>query len=175
VQPSPNLPTLDSATAYPGTVLFEGTQVSEGRGTTRPFELVGAPYIQSREYADFLNGLGLPGVYFRPAFFQPAFNKWENQVCGGVQVHVRNRDIYEPYLTGIAALAAAFSLYPDCFKWRDPPYEYEFEKLPIQILCGCEEIPRMIEQGVPPAGIRQSWQEDLEDFSRRRDAYLLYA
>lgn len=175
VQPSPNLPTLDSATVYPGTVLFEGTQVSEGRGTTRPFELIGAPYIDGREYAGALNDLRLPGVYFRPAYFQPVFHKWEHQVCGGVQIHVQERDVYEPYLTGIAALRAAFSLYPGFFKWRDPPYEYEFEKLPVEILCGCGEIPGMIEQGVSPADIRQSWQGELEDFSRKRDAYLLYA
>lgn len=175
VQPSPNLPTLDSATVYPGSVLFEGTHVSEGRGTTRPFELIGAPYVNGRKYAEALNDLRLPGVFFRPVSFQPCFHKWANQVCGGVQIHVKNRDIYEPYLTGIAALGTAFSLYPGQFKWRDPPYEYESEKLPIEILCGCGEIPRMIERGTSPLDIRQSWQEELKEFSRKRDAYLLYA
>jgi uncharacterized protein YbbC (DUF1343 family) len=174
VQPSPNLPTLDSATVYPGMVLFEGTNISEGRGTTRPFEIIGAPYIQSKRYADFLNGLGLAGVYFRPVSFQPTFHKWANEVCGGVQVHVENRDSFEPYLTGIAAVAAARSMYGNFFKWRDPPYEYEYDKLPIEIICGCRNIPAMIERGISPDAVRPSWREDLEEFAQKRERYLLY-
>ncbi|MEJ2245633.1 MAG: DUF1343 domain-containing protein [Acidobacteriota bacterium] len=174
IQPSPNLPTLDSAIVYPGMVLFEGTNISEGRGTTRPFELVGAPFIRSRPYAEYLNKIGLPGVYFRPAFFQPTFNKWAGKVCGGVQVHVRDREIFEPYLTGIAAVSAAHSLYPEFFEWRDPPYEYEFEKMPIEIICGSRKIPDMIEHRVPQDQIRQSWQKDIDDFIRLRKPHLLY-
>jgi len=174
IQPSPNLPTLDSATVYPGMVLFEGTPISEGRGTTRPFELIGAPFIKSRSYADHLNGIGLPGVYFRPAYFQPTFNKWAEEMCGGVQVHVKDRKRFEPYLTGIAAISAIHSLYPESFKWRYPPYEYEFEKKPIEVICGSSEIPEMIEHDVPWDNIRQSWQDDLEVFNHRRAPYLLY-
>jgi uncharacterized protein YbbC (DUF1343 family) len=174
VQPSPNLPTLDSATVYPGTVLFEGTIVSEGRGTTRPFEYVGAPGIDGREYADYLNNLGLPGVVFRPVSFEPAFNKWAGDMCGGVQIHVRDRERFEPFITGIAALSALRSLYPDLFRWRNPPYEYEFEKMPIEILCGCRAIPDMIDRGVRWERIRLSWQDELADFVRRREAYLMY-
>ena len=174
IQPSPNLPTLDSVTVYPGMVLFEGTQSSEGRGTTRPFELIGAPFIRSRQYADHCNSLNLPGVYFRPAYFQPTFNKWAGEICGGVQVHVTDRDRFEPYLAGIAAVAGVRALYPELFKWRDPPYEYEFEKRPIEILCGCREIPDMIDSGVPLDQIRESWQNDVDTFRRRRKPYLLY-
>jgi uncharacterized protein YbbC (DUF1343 family) len=174
IQPSPNLPTLDSAMVYPGMVLFEGTNISEGRGTTRPFELVGAPFIQSRPYAEYLNDIGLPGVYFRPAFFQPTFNKWAGEMCGGVQVHVRNRERFEPYLTGIAAVSAVHSLYPEFFKWRDPPYEYEFERMPIEIICGGRKIPDMIEHRVPCDQIRQSWQKDIDDFIRLRKPHTLY-
>jgi len=174
IHPSPNLPTLDSATVYPGTVLLEGTHISEGRGTTRPFELIGAPFIQSRQYAEYLNDIDLPGVHFRPAHFQPTFNKWEGEMCGGVQVHVKDRETFEPYLTGIAAISAVHSLYPEFFKWCDPPYEYEFEKMPVEILCGNREIPEMIERGARWDQIRQFWQKDVDDFKRLREPYLLY-
>lgn len=173
-QPSPNLPTLDSATVYPGMVLVEGTRLSEGRGTTRPFEFIGAPYIQSRQFADYLNGLGLPGVFFRPVYFEPAFQKWAGRMCGGAQVHVKNRSEFEPYLTGISVISAARALYPDSFQWLEPPYEYEYEKLPIEILCGGRAIPEMTEQGLPPDQIRRSWQADVARFLGQRRPYLLY-
>ena len=174
IQPSPNLPTIDTAAVYPGMVLFEGTQCSEGRGTTRPFEFIGAPFIRSRHYADYCNSLELPGVYFRPASFLPTFNKHAGEMCGGVQVHVTDRGRYEPYLTGIAAVSAVRSLYPGFFKWSDPPYEYEFNKKPIEILCGCREVPDMIENGISWNRIRQYWQEDVQAFKRLRKPFLLY-
>lgn len=174
IQPSPNLPTLDTATVYPGSVLVEGTGLSEGRGTTRPFEMIGAPYIHSRSFAEYLNGLGLPGVVFRPAHFQPTFNKWGGEMCGGIQIHVIDRNQFEPYLTGIAVISAGYALYPESFKWREPPYEYEYEKKPIEILCGGKEIPDMIRCRVPPDEIRASWQGDVEGFLVKRRQYLLY-
>ena len=174
VLPSPNLPTLESATVYPGMVLVEGTHLSEGRGTTRPFEFVGAPYIQPKQYASVLNGLGLPGILFRPSYFEPTFQKWAGQMCGGVQLHVTDREIFEPYLTGINIISAARMLYAGAFRWREPPYEYEYEKLPIEILCGGKTIPKMIEQGLPPDEIKLSWQADVAGFCARRASYLLY-
>jgi uncharacterized protein YbbC (DUF1343 family) len=174
VQPSPNLPTVDSAVVYPGSVLVEGTCLSEGRGTTRPFEMIGAPFINSRSYAARLNALDLPGVWFRPAYFQPTFQKWAGQMCGGVQIHVRDREIYEPYLTGIALLSAARALYPESFKWREPPYEYEHQKLPIEILCGGNSVPDSIWRGTPLDQIKQSWQNEVAAFLRQRSPYILY-
>jgi uncharacterized protein YbbC (DUF1343 family) len=174
VQPSPNLPTLDSAVVYPGMVLLEGTHLSEGRGTTRPFELAGAPYIDSRNFAAYLNKLDLPGVWFRPAYFQPTFQKWAGTICGGIQIHVKDRARFEPYLTGISIISAARALYPEKFEWRQPPYEYEYEKMPIEILCGGKEVPEMIESGASCDQIRQSWQEDVSAFFRLRKPYLLY-
>jgi uncharacterized protein YbbC (DUF1343 family) len=174
IQPSPNLPTLDSATVYPGTVLVEGTLLSEGRGTTRPFEFVGAPFINSSWYAEQLNSCELPGVRFRPAYFQPTFQKWAGEMCGGIQIHVIDRDVFEPYLTGIAIISAARNLYPESFQWRNPPYEYEYEKSPIQILSGGSQIPDMIESGAPLVEIRQSWQKDLSEFMTRRKKHLIY-
>jgi uncharacterized protein YbbC (DUF1343 family) len=174
VMPSPNLPTIDSATVYPGTVLIEGTTLSEGRGTTRPFELIGAPYINSRIFAEKLNALELPGVRFRPANFQPTFQKWMGEMCGGIQIHVQDRERYEPYLTGIAIISTAVSLYPEAFQWRNPPYEYEYEKLPIEILCGGKSIPGMIQNGAAVHQIRQSWEKDVDAFRKQREPYLLY-
>jgi uncharacterized protein YbbC (DUF1343 family) len=174
IQPSPNLPTLDSATVYPGSVLVEGTCLSEGRGTTRPFELIGAPFIGSRPYAERLNALDLPGVRFRPAYFEPTFQKWAGQMCGGIQIHVTDRERFEPYLTGIAVISVARSLYPESFRWREPPYEYETKKLPIEILCGERKIVDMILREASWGEIRQSWQADIETFRRQRAPYLLY-
>ncbi len=174
IQPSPNLPTLESAVVYPGMVLVEGTNLSEGRGTTRPFEMIGAPFIHSRSYAEHLNALNLPGVWFRPAYFQPTFQKWAGQMCGGIQVHVRDRGAFEPYLTGIAAISLARTLYPESFRWRDPPYEYEYKKMPIEILCGSHAIFSMLEGKTPLEQVRQSWQEEVAGFLRLRSSYLLY-
>jgi len=172
--PSPNMPTLDSAAVYPGMVLIEGTCLSEGRGSTRPFELAGAPFIQPAPFARALESLGLPGVRFRPTWFQPTFQKWAGTLCGAVQIHVQARELFEPYLTGIAVISAARKLYPDEFQWRRPPYEYENEKRPIDILCGGSRVPRMIDQGASIGEIRESWQPDLEAFERQRRRYLLY-
>ena len=174
VQPSPNLPTLESAIVYPGMVLVEGTTLSEGRGTARPFEYVGAPYIRPEELASRLNSLGLPGVAFRPAYFEPTFQKWGGVMCGGVQLHVRDRNSFEPYLTGITVISLVKLLYPDSFGWRQPPYEYEYERLPIEILCGGRKVPSLIDRGATPAEIRESWREDVASFRRLRARYLLY-
>ena len=174
VQPSPNIPTLDSAVVYPGAVLVEGTHLSEGRGTTRPFEYVGAPYIKARDYAGQLNSLGLPGVVFRPAYFQPTFQKWAGQMCGGVQFHVTDRDAFEPCLTGVMAIATARQMYPLEFSWLQPPYEYEYERMPIEILCGGQRLPQLIDSGTDPDEIRAFWRNDSARFERQRRPYLLY-
>ena len=104
VMPSPNMPTLDAAVVYPGTVLFEGTNLSEGRGTTRPFELVGAPWIDADRFAEAMNALDLPGVYFRPAVFEPTFQKHAQRACGGCQIHVTDRLTFRPVITGVALI-----------------------------------------------------------------------
>ena len=148
VLPSPNMPTLDSATVFPGTVHFEGTQVSEGRGTTKPFELIGAPYIDPDDYADRLNGLGLPGVFFRSCVFQPTFQKHAGVSCGGVQIHVLDRDSFEPWLAGIAMVKFAHDMYPDEFRWKVPPYEYVFDKNPFDVISGTAKIREAFEQGI---------------------------
>jgi len=136
VMPSPNMPTLETATIYPGMCLFEGTNISEGRGTTRPFEIFGAPFINAEKLCAELNGLKLPGVFFRENYFQPTFQKFAGQLCAGAQIHVIDRERFQPFKTGIEIIRAIRSLYPDHFEWKQPPYEYEREKLPIEILLG---------------------------------------
>jgi len=174
VMPSPNIPTLDTAIVYPGTVLFEGTSVSEGRGTTRPFELIGAPGVVSERFADELNRHQLPGVFFRPAVFEPTFHKHARQSCGGCQIHVLDREAFRPVVTGVTLVAAFRAADPERFRWRDPPYEYEHEKLPFDILAGSAELRRQIESGVTAEDIARSWEPAVADFRTLRRQYLLY-
>jgi uncharacterized protein YbbC (DUF1343 family) len=130
------MPTLDTAIVYPGMCLFEATNVSEARGTTRPFELFGAPWIDSPELCDALNALKLPGVYFREHYFEPTFHKYAKQICNGAQIHVLDRESFLPFETAVQILRYLFHRYPNDFAWKAPPYEYEYKKLPIDILLG---------------------------------------
>jgi uncharacterized protein YbbC (DUF1343 family) len=175
VIPSPNLPTLDSAIVYPGAVLFEGTMVSEGRGTTRPFELIGAPYADAERLAAAMNARGLPGVRFRPAVFEPTFQKHAKQTCGGCQIHVRDRDTFRPVRTAVELIAEFRRQAPTRFAWREPPYEYEHDKQPIDILYGSDRLRQTVDAGEDVAELVASWTRDEEDFRRSREAYLLYS
>jgi uncharacterized protein YbbC (DUF1343 family) len=174
VMPSPNMPTLETALVYPGTVLFEGTTLSEGRGTTRPFELVGAPGVEAERFAREMNRLDLPGVTFRPAVFEPTFQKHARTPCGGCQVHVTDRRTFKPVMTGVALIDGLHRADPARELWRQPPYEYEIEKLPFDILAGSSRLRLDIEQGRPLHDIAESWQDDERAFLTRRKSYLLY-
>jgi uncharacterized protein YbbC (DUF1343 family) len=136
VMPSPNMPTLDTATVYPGMCLLEGTNISEGRGTTRPFEIFGAPFIDPEKLSSELNALNLPGVFFRENYFQPTFHKFAGELCGGAQIHVTDRDEFRPFLTGVEIIKRSRKMHPEQFQWKQPPYEYEWKRLPIEILIG---------------------------------------
>jgi uncharacterized protein YbbC (DUF1343 family) len=136
VMPSPNMPTLDTATVYPGMCLLEGTNLSEGRGTTRPFEIFGAPFIEAEALVCALDQLQLPGVKFRENWFQPSFHKFAGEICAGAQLHVTDRNSFMPYRTGIDIVRTSRRLYPDFFMWKKPPYEYEYERLPIEVPLG---------------------------------------
>ena len=175
VMPSPNMPTLETAVVYPGTVLFEGTNVSEGRGTTRPFELVGAPWVVAETFAADLNRRKLGGVIFRPAVFEPTFHKHVKETCGGCQLHVTDRNVFRPVLAAVLLTEAFRNASRDRFRWRDPPYEYEHEKLPIDILVGSSSVREQIEAEVPAEAIARSWEPDVEAFEKIRQRFLSYS
>ena len=174
VLPSPNMPTLDTAIVYPGMVLFEGTLLSEGRGTTRPFEIVGAPWVDGERLAESMNGQALPGVRFRPVVFEPTFQKHARETCGGCQVHVTDRRAFRPVLTAVTLLAAFRRQSPERFAWRQPPYEYEHEKMPIDILYGSDALRTMIDAGTPGKEIAAGWGADVRRFEDVRARCLLY-
>jgi uncharacterized protein YbbC (DUF1343 family) len=174
VIPSPNLPTLDSAIVYPGAVLIEGTMLSEGRGTTRPFELIGAPWIDGERLAANMNARELPGVRFRPAFFQPTFQKHAQQTCGGCQLHVLNRAAFKPLRTVVELIDEFRRQEPRRFAWRQPPYEYEREKEPIDILYGSDRLRETLDADGDVEALLASWHQDEEHFRRTRAQFLLY-
>ena len=174
VLPSPNIPTVEAAVVYPGTVLFEGTNVSEGRGTTRPFELIGAPWVDAEALAETLAAYALPGVHFRPVVFEPTFQKHAKRACGGCQIHVLDRAAFPAVETAVALLVEIRAQNPASFEWRQPPYEYEHTKLPIDILAGSSELRQQIEAGVPVRRISESWVPGHERFRTARNPYLLY-
>lgn len=174
IMPSPNMPTIDTATVYPGGCLLEGTNISEGRGTTRPFELLGAPYLDPFELTDTLAAFELPGVSFRPVSFTPTFDKWTGVSCNGVQIHVTDRLSYKPFLTGVAIIQACVRLAPDDFAWRKEAYEFVDDIPAIDLLFGNDKIRPAIEQHADPFELEQEWRKDQEEFLKRRDPFLLY-
>jgi uncharacterized protein YbbC (DUF1343 family) len=175
VMPSPNMPTLDTATVYPGMCLLEGTNLSEGRGTTRPFEIFGAPFIEPGTLVKKLEEIELPGVVFRPMYFQPTFQKHAGKLCGGAQIHVIGRSKFRPFKTGVAVLGAVHDLYPGHFAWKRPPYEYETKKMPIDILAGTGRLRKYIESGEKLDRMEEWWKEESIQFDKEhRKKYLIY-
>jgi uncharacterized protein YbbC (DUF1343 family) len=168
VLPSPNLPTVDSCLAFSGTCPLEGTNVSEGRGTTRPFELLGAPFVDAKALAAALNGRDLPGVRFRACHFTPTFSKWQGETCHGVQLHVLDRAAFRPVRTGLEVLAALRRLWPGQFAWRK-------DGKTADRLLGDRRVREGIERGLAPEEIEAAWQPDLERFRARRERVLALA
>jgi uncharacterized protein YbbC (DUF1343 family) len=175
VLPSPNMPTVETAFVYPGGCLLEGTNLSEGRGTTRPFEIFGAPFVDGRKLAAVLQAWNLPGCRFRPLDFQPTFHKFAGQVCGGVQVHVTDRATFESVATYTAAISAISEMWPEGFAWKQPPYEYEQTKLPIDILAGGTRWREQLEAGLSPWQMKAGWLEELRAFADLAEAHRHYA
>ena len=174
VLPSPNMPTVDTAVVFPATVHFEGTELSEGRGTTKPFELIGAPFIDPYDYSAELRKYNFAGVAFRETSFRPTFQKCAEQNCGGVQIHVTKREAFTPVIVGIAMIKTAYDMYTDQFQWKQTAYEYVFDKNPFDVVCGTDKIRKAIESGESLKTIEESWAEGLEEFKKIREAYLLY-
>jgi uncharacterized protein YbbC (DUF1343 family) len=174
VLPSPNIPTIDTTVVFPATVHLEGTQMSEGRGTTKPFEFAGAPYIDAEEFAGALAEFEFPGVYFRACGFMPTFQKHAGQACGGIQIHVTDRETFEPTIAGIAIVKTAFDMYGAHFRWKDPPYEYEYDRNPFDLISGTSKVREAIERGDSLDSIQASWETPLAGFRRLRERFLLY-
>jgi uncharacterized protein YbbC (DUF1343 family) len=174
VMPSPNIPTLDSAIVFPGTVHIEGTTASEGRGTTRPFELVGAPWIHAEKFAKALNRRDLPGVFFRPVVFEPTFQKHARVACGGCQIHVLDREAFKPVLTGFAVIDEMRAADPASFGWKPPPYEYEHDKQPIDVIAGAKSFRTAIDAGERAEAIVERAHEGERAFKDLREPFLLY-
>jgi uncharacterized protein YbbC (DUF1343 family) len=175
ILPSPNMPTVDTAFVYPGLCLIEGTNVSEGRGTTRPFEIIGAPFIDGHTLATRLAGYDLPGVRFRPLSFRPTFQKHAGKSCGGIQLHVTDRTTFRPYRTGVALLRELWSVGGDAFAWRTEPYEFVSHRPAIDLLTGGAEVRLGIERAAAPEEIFATWLKAERAFSERRRPFLLYA
>ncbi len=174
VMPSPNMPTLDTALCYPGQCLLEGTNLSEGRGTTRPFEIFGAPFCDPHAFRERLQSWDLPGVRFRPLWFEPTFHKHRGESCGGLMLHVTDRQAYRPFATGVAVVAAARELWPERFRWRTERYEF-VEGIPaFDLLCGTDAVRLAIERGAAPASIGASWAEEQAAFASRRSRFMHY-
>ena len=174
VPPSPNIPTVSTAVVFPATVFLEGTQISEGRGTTKPFEVVGAPYINAKEFTDALTSLQLKGVIFQALNFLPSFQKHANTNCNGVLIHITDRMKFNSVLTGIAIIKTVFDLYPEEFKWKTTPYEYVFERNPFDVISGTTKIRESLESKKGLDEFKNYLDRGLEEFCLVRNKYLIY-
>lgn len=174
VFPSPNMPTPETALVYPGQVIWEGTNISEGRGTTLPFELFGSPFLEHDRILDQLNNDELPGCFLRPLRFIPTSGKWANEICQGFQVHVTESKAFRPYRTSLLLLQTIMLLYPENFRYKQPPYEYEYTRLPLDCILGSESVRRKLADGVSVLELEKEWCQDTEIFTNRRQNYLLY-
>ncbi|HYV86420.1 MAG TPA: DUF1343 domain-containing protein [Patescibacteria group bacterium] len=174
VLPSPNMPTYDTALVYPGQVLLEGTNVSEGRGTTRPFEIFGAPFIDIARVRRRFERRRLPGLTLRPHSFEPTFHKHAGKVCHGFQLHVTDPRAYRPYLTTLALLQDIIAEHGAEFAWKEPPYEYVTDKLPIDVLLGDPAVRSALENGSSLTALERSWRREIDAFRRESLPFRFY-
>lgn len=174
VAPSPNLPTPVSALVYPGQVLWEGTNISEGRGTTQPFELFGAPFLDTAQIHARITASRMPGVILRPVGFEPTSGKWQGRLCRGFQLHITDRTTFRPYRTALFLLHAIVALHRERFEWKSPPYEYEYQRLPIDLILGDTALRTQIEAGADINRLEASWGEKTVKFLSLRKDFLLY-
>jgi uncharacterized protein YbbC (DUF1343 family) len=174
IMPSPNMPLLETALVYPGQVIWEGTNISEGRGTCRPFEIFGAPFINPSVIKQGLASKDIEGCYLQEYYFRPTFNKWVGKLCGGFMIHVLDPHIYRPYRTSLALLKSIIETYRDEFGWRKPPYEYDFKRLPIDLILGDSSIRTNLEEGKDIREILEYCSKGLGDFLESRRPYLIY-
>ena len=174
VPPSPNMPTLETALLYPGLCLIESTTLSEGRGTTRPFHLVGAPWVDARGLVERLRAMNLPGVDFRATWFRPEFQKFAHEVCAGIELHITDRGALEPLALGLHLLKTIFDLHPEDFTWRPEPYEFVGDVPALDLLTGSAEAREIFETGGELAPLFDRWNQEVVDFNRSLEGVLLY-
>jgi len=175
VFPSPNMVSPATSLVYPGQVIWEGTNISEGRGTCLPFEIFGAPFFNCDEILDKIQvNIDLDGCFLRPLTFEPTSNKWAGQACHGFQIHVTDPAVFRPYLTSLALLQAVIHLYPETFQYKEPPYEYEYERLPMDLILGDRNVRKALEHDESINKMEESWQNDLDDFDKLRQEVFLY-
>ena len=174
VPPSPNLPTPVSAMVYPGQVLWEGTNISEGRGTTQPFELFGAPFLDTEKILFFMGGADLPGALLREVCFEPTSNKWNGEQCHGFQIHITDPELYRPYITSLRLMEAVIYNHGKSFQWKTPPYEYEHHRFPIDLISGDTKIRKAFESRVKIDKFEKVWANGLENFNKTRRRFYLY-
>ncbi len=174
VFPSPNMPTWATALVYPGQVIWEGTTVSEGRGTCLPFELFGAPYLEHDRLLAALDQEDLAGCLLRPVAFEPTSNKYQGLLCNGFHLQVTDRRLFQPYRTSLALMAGLLELYSDQFGYKDPPYEYEDDKMPIDMILGNRGVRESLQSGAKPAELEDGWRQDIDGFDQLRREFFLY-
>ncbi|MBS3809845.1 MAG: DUF1343 domain-containing protein [Desulfobacterales bacterium] len=174
VAPSPNLPAPSSVMVYPGQVIWEGTNISEGRGTALPFEIFGAPFIDTEAIGRALGNSSFAGALLRPAVFEPTSGKWAGKPCHGLQIHVTDRHKYQPYQTSLKLLSVILDLFRNEFAWKKPPYEYEWEKLPFDLITGDPDIRRQLEAGADTDQLAENWQPQIERYLQEVRQFYLY-
>jgi uncharacterized protein YbbC (DUF1343 family) len=174
IMPSPNMPFFETVLVYPGQVIWEGTNISEGRGTCRPFEIFGAPFINPLIIKKELTSKDIEGCHLQEYYFRPTFNKWERKLCGGFMIHVLNPKSYRPYRTSLSLLKIIIETYRDEFAWRKPPYEYDFKRPPIDIILGNSSIRATLEEGKDIDELLEDCSKELEGFLESRKPYLIY-
>jgi uncharacterized protein YbbC (DUF1343 family) len=173
--PSPNMPTPETALVYPGQVIWEGTNISEARGTTLPFELFGAPFVDCQKLMDFIEKKYiLPGCRLRPILFEPTSNKWSGEQCNGFQIIVTSSEKFKPYFTSLALLQSIIALWPDRFEYKEPPYEYEYSRLPLDLILGSSRLRKELGEQKKLSELESGWMHGLLEFEQLRKNYFLY-
>lgn len=174
IMPSPNMPLPQTAQVYPGQVIWEGTNVSEGRGTCRPFEIFGAPYFETKGIQDALETEDMAGCVLQPYSFRPTFHKWAEEICHGFMIHILDPDLYRPYTTSLAILKTIMKVHRNELRWKAPPYEYEYDRRPIDLILGDPSLCNELESDPAISSLEEKWSGELKAYIQWREPYLLY-
>lgn len=174
LMPSPNMPLPETAYVYPGQVIWEGTDISEGRGTCRPFEIFGAPYLDPQKIKEKLAPSATAGCHLQEISFRPTFNKWDGQLCYGFMIHIQDMREYRSYISTVSILSAIIEIYGDSFQWKEPPYEYEYDRMPIDLILGNPTLRKDIETGENILRIGEKLSSELKDYLEWRKPYMIY-